>query len=71
MAIPEDLIDKIFSLSLTDKAELVDQLLCSIDNIGKDVEAKWTIEVESRLNAYIAGKLETVLLEDVIAKYKR
>lgn len=70
MATPKNLIDEALSLPVTDKAELVDQLLSSIDNIDKDIEAEWTTEVESRLDAYEAGKLKAISLEEVLSKYK-
>ena len=70
MATPKDIIDEALSLSVSDKAELVDQLLSSIDNLDKDIEKKWADEVESRIDAYQAGKLNSVSLEEVLAKYK-
>jgi putative addiction module component (TIGR02574 family) len=70
MATPKDIIDEALLLSITEKAELVDQLLSSIDNIDKNIEKKWAEEAESRIDAYQAGKLKSVSLEEVLSKYK-
>ncbi len=70
MSMPKHIIDEALSLSVDDKAELVDQLLFDIDGIDKNIEEKWASEAESRIDAYEAGKLKTVSLEEVLSKYK-
>ncbi len=70
MSTPNNIIDAVLSLSVDDKAELVDQLLREIDGIDKDMEEKWATEAESRIDAYESGKLKSVSLEEVLAKYK-
>ena len=70
MSTPTNIIDEVLSLSVTDKAELVDQLLSDIDGIDKEIEKKWASEVESRIGAYESGRLKSVSLEEVLAKYK-
>lgn len=70
MSTSKNIINEVLSLSIDDKAELIDQLLCNIDGIDKDIEAKWASEAESRIDAYEEGKLKSVSLEEVLAKYK-
>ena len=70
MSTPKNIIDEVLSLPISDKAELVDQLLSNIDGLDKDIEAKWASEVESRIDAYESGKLKSVSLEEVLSKYK-
>jgi len=70
MSTPKHIIDEALSLSVDDKAELVDQLLSDIDGLDKSIEEKWASEAESRINAYEAGKLESITLEEVLSKYK-
>jgi len=70
MSTPKHIINEALSLSLDEKAELVDQLLSDIDGLNKDIEQKWATEVESRIDAYESGKLKAVSLEEVLAKYK-
>jgi putative addiction module component (TIGR02574 family) len=70
MSTSKNIIMEALALPIDDKAELVDQLLSQIDQLDKDIEAKWAAEAESRIDAYEAGKLRTVSLEEVLAKYK-
>ena len=70
MSTPKHIINEALSLTLDEKAELVDKLLSNIDGIDKDIEQKWASEAESRIDAYEAGKLKSVSLEEVLAKYK-
>jgi putative addiction module component (TIGR02574 family) len=70
MSTPKQIIDEALSLSVDDKAELVDQLLSDIDGLDKSIEKKWAAEVESRIDAYEAGKLKSISLEEVLSKYK-
>ncbi len=62
MTTPEDIIDEVLSLSVTEKAELVDQLLSSINGLDADIEAQWTAVSESRIDAYEVGKLKSISL---------
>ena len=70
MSTAKHIIDEALSLSVDDKAELVDQLLSAIDGLDKGNEKKWASEVESRIDAYEAGKLKLISLEEVLSKYK-
>lgn len=70
MSAPRHIINEALSLSVDDKAELVDRLLSNIDGIYKDIESKWSAEAESRIDAYEAGKLKTFSLDEVLSKYK-
>ena len=70
MSTPKHIIDESLSLSIDDKAELVDQLLSDIDGLDKNIEKKWASEAESRIDAYEAGKLKSISLEEVLSKYK-
>lgn len=70
MAIPNDMMTKILSLSPTERAELIDQLLLSLDHPDKELDALWAAEAERRLDAYEAGKLKAISLDQVLARYK-
>ncbi|MGO8702780.1 MAG: addiction module protein [Candidatus Brocadiia bacterium] len=58
-------------LPAVDKARLVDKLLSSLDKPDEAMEALWRKEVEDRLEAYRAGNLKAVPLEQVLAKYRK
>jgi len=66
-----DIIDRVMKLSDIEKARLVDQLLSSLDEPDEVIDALWRKEVEDRIEAYQAGKLTSVSLADVLAKYRK
>jgi len=53
-----------------EKARLVDQLLSSLEKPDAAIDALWRKEVEDRIQAYQAGKLKSVSLSEVLAKYR-
>jgi putative addiction module component (TIGR02574 family) len=65
-----DIIAQVMELSDIEKARLVDQLLSSLDEPDEAIDALWRKEVEERIEAYKAGKLKSVSLSDVLAKYR-
>ncbi len=70
MSAPKHIIKEALSLSIDDKAELVDRLLSDINGVDKDIETKWSAEAENRIDALVAGKLMTISLDEVLSKYK-
>lgn len=70
MAISREILDKALALSPTEKAELVDKLILSLDKPDSDLDKLWAEEAESRLAAYKRGDLKAVSVEEVLAKYK-
>ncbi len=70
MAIPNDMLKKALLLSPIERAELVDQLLLSLDHPDRNLDVLWAKESENRLDAYEAGKLKAIALEQVLEKYK-
>ena len=58
------------SLPPADKALVVDKLLSSLDQPDEAIDALWRKEVEDRIKAYNDGKLKSVSLEEVLAKYR-
>ena len=54
-----------------EKVRLVDELLSSLDEPDEAIDVLWRKEVEDRIEAYQAGKLQSVSLADVLAKYRR
>lgn len=70
MALPKSILEKALSLTPTHKAELVDQILHSLDNPDSDIDALWQQEAEERIDAFEQGKLKAVSLEEVLQKYQ-
>jgi len=67
----QDILDRALKLAAVDKARLVDKLLSSLDKPDEAMDALWRKEVEDRLEAYRAGSQRAVLLEQVLAQYRR
>ena len=65
----QEIIDRALSLPPADKALVVDKLLSSLDQPDEATDALWREEVEDRIRAY-NGKLKSVSLEEVLAKYR-
>ena len=70
MATSKEILDKAILLSPAEKAELVDQLILTLDKPDKKLDKLWAEEAESRLAEYKRGDLRAVSLEEVLAKYK-
>jgi putative addiction module component (TIGR02574 family) len=66
---PREILDLAMGLPAVEKARLVDQLLSSLDEADEAIDNLWRKEVEDRIEAYRAGKLKSVSLADVLAKY--
>ncbi len=58
------------TLKPSEKAQLIDQLLSSLDKPDKEIDELWAKEAEDRLEAYDQGKIKAISLEKVLQKYK-
>ncbi len=70
MTIPNQILKKILILPPSEKAELIDKLISSLDEPDKEIEKLWANEAESRIDAYQQGKIKTLTLREVLEKYK-
>jgi len=70
MASPETIFQEALSLEPAQRAQLIDKLLHSLDEPDAALEARWKAEVEDRLEAYERGELQTIPLDEVLAKYR-
>ena len=66
--------DNIFKEALTlkpsEKAQLIDQLISTLDKSDKEIDELWAIEAENRIDAYDQGKIKAISLEKVLQKYR-
>jgi len=53
-----------------ERIELVDELLASLDKPDEKIDQLWVKEAEDRLSAWRRGEIETVDLDQVLAKYR-
>ena len=67
----QKILHRALELPPLEKAHLVDCLLSSLDKPDEAIDSLWRKEVEERIEAYQAGKLKSVSLEQVMAKYKK
>lgn len=57
-------------LSSSERLELVDDLLASLDEGDAKLDQLWAKEAEDRLAAYRRGEIKAVSLQEVLAKYR-
>lgn len=65
------ILKKALELPATERANLADHLLSSLDKPDKHIDALWRKEVEDRISAYQSGKIRAVPLEEVLSKYRK
>jgi len=58
------------TLRPSEKIQLIDKLLSSLDNPDKDIDELWAREAEGRIDAYDQGKIRAISLDKVLHKYR-
>ena len=58
------------NFSPSERLELVDDLLASLDEIDPKIDVLWAKEAEDRLAAYRRGELKALPLQEELAKYR-
>jgi putative addiction module component (TIGR02574 family) len=64
------ILKEALALKPSQKAELIDKLLSSLDKPDKEIDELWAKEVEDRIDAYDRGKIRAISLEKVLEKYR-
>ena len=64
----QNIFDQALTLSAAERAALVEQLLVSLDEPDKEIDALLADEVERRINAYDKGEMRSTPAEQVFAK---
>lgn len=67
----QEILHRALALPPVEKARIVDQLLSSLNEPDEGIDALWRKEVEDRIEAFRAGTLKSVSLEEVLAKYRK
>lgn len=70
MTAPKNILKEALTLKPSEKAELVDKLLSSLDKPDKEIDKLWAQEAEDRIDAYDRGEIKAVTLKEVLEKYK-
>jgi putative addiction module component (TIGR02574 family) len=64
----QNILDQALTLSAAERAALVEQLLVSLDEPDKAIDALLADEVERRIDAYDKGEMRSIPAEQVFAK---
>lgn len=70
MHVDKKIAGNALSLPVTERVELVELLLASLDSPDKSIDELWALEAESRIDAFEAGTLKSVSLDEVLSKHK-
>lgn len=64
------ILNEALKMTPAERAEIVDQLLRSLDEPDAEIDALWKEEVENRIDAYETGNIKTVTVQEMLEKYK-
>ncbi len=66
----DNIIREALTLNPSEKAQLIDKLISSLDKSDREIDELWAKEAEDRIEAYNTGKLKAISLEKVLQKYR-
>ena len=70
MTTSDNILKQALKLKPSEKAQIIDNLISSLDKSDKELDELWAKEAEDRIDAYDQGKLKGVSLEKVLQKYR-
>lgn len=70
MAITDNILKEALTLKPSEKAQLIDKLISSLDKSDKEIDELWALEAENRIDAYDQEKIKAISLEKVLQKYR-
>ena len=70
MTTTDNILKETLMLKPSEKAQLIDKLISSLDKPDREINELWAKETEDRIDAYDQGKLKVVSLEKVLQKYR-
>ena len=70
MTTTDNIFEETLTLRPSEKAQLIDKLISTLDKPDKEVDELWAKETEDRIDAYDQGKLKVVSLEKTLQKYR-
>lgn len=70
MTASKEILKEALSLTPSEKAELIDKLLSSLDEPDRRIDKLWAGEVEDRIDAYEQGKIKSLTVQEVLGKYR-
>jgi len=70
MTATNNILKEALALKPSQKAELIDKLLSTLDRPDREVDELWAKEAEDRIDAYDQGNIKAIALEEVFRKYR-
>ena len=70
MTTTDNIIKEALTLRPSEKAQLIDKLISTLDKPDSEIDELWAKEAEDRIDAYGQGKLKAVSLEKILQKYR-
>lgn len=65
----EEIIEQAIKLKPTERFDVVEQILHSLDHPNPEIDRIWQEEAEKRLAAYRAGKIKGIPAEDIFGEF--
>jgi putative addiction module component (TIGR02574 family) len=66
----KEILRKAMDLTPSEKAELIDKLMSSLEKPDRDLDELWAKEAENRIDAYEKGELRALSIKEVLEKYR-
>ena len=67
----DKIIKEALTLTPSEKAQLIDKLISTLDKPDTEIDELWAKEAEDRIDAYDQGKIKAISLEKVLQKYRQ
>lgn len=65
------ILNQALELSASERADVAERLLSSLDNPDANIDAVWAKEADARIEAYDRGEIEAVPAAEVFKKYSK
>ncbi len=65
------ILNQALELSASERANVAEKLLVSLDSPDSKIDALWAKEADFRIESYKKGGIETTSAEEVFAKYRK
>lgn len=67
----EQVLKKALKMTPVEKADIIEQLIESLDRPDEDIDKLWKKEVDDRIDAFDRGNIKGIALHEVLEKYKK
>ena len=67
----DQLLSQALKMNPLDRAEIADRILQSLDKPDKEIDKMWKKEAEDRIDAFETEDIQTVTVQEIIAKYMK